>query len=466
MKVIILGLFHFMNLLQLLLIKSEKFLNKQFQNEISLKIKGPGNKNIFCKENQNGYIFNEYPSTIILNNAIYNKNISNIIELEQENNNIIIKWESLPSSFAYMFYDCESILEVDLSRLNPSNIKNFVYMFSNCESLTSVKLFDLKFKYINVNMNYIFNNCISLNSISNFNIKFTGSYDTLDMNYIFFGCISLYSLSNFTIEINGAYNNLNFNYIFFDCFSLKYIYNLIISIPGAYNTLNSKYIFKECTSLISLDTFQIKDIGAYNNIYLSYIFTNCSSLTSVNLDFRVNAYGDLYMNNIFVNCTSLNSIYFSNILSGSYSTVEMKKIISECNSLKYTDFKNFKDPLNFNFNSFFDGVPKNIAFCINTGSKLFDILSSKGCLTYDCVDDISKIENNELFCQSDCTNYLLYNYNNFCYKICPKGKYGNNTDYKCKDSKKEHLVIITNVKIVIFLANLANKMVLIMSIIA
>ena len=131
--------------------------------------------------------------------------------------NIKYKFNTLLESTNFMFHDCKSLISLNLSQFNCTNIIDTKYMFYNCESLKSIDL-------------------------SNFNTQ-----NVSNMKYMFYNCYSLKSLdlSNFNTE---KVNNMG--YMFSNCFLLK-ILNL--SNFNTKNVINMEWMFSECNSLISLD---------------------------------------------------------------------------------------------------------------------------------------------------------------------------------------------------------------------
>ena len=185
-----------------------------FENMITLKIKGPGPQYFLCKDNSYGYTYlGEYPSEIIVNNKKYRNNISNIIDVAEGINDIILKWNNNISNFSYMFFGCENIVEADLTNAGyySNQTLNFQSMFSNCQSLTSIKLFDiyLDCEYCEINLINAFYNCINLISINLPNISSYRYYSYVNMSYMFTGCISLNSINISKILINDRNNKLS-----------------------------------------------------------------------------------------------------------------------------------------------------------------------------------------------------------------------------------------------------------------
>ena len=115
----------------------------------------------------------------------------------------------------YMFFNCSSLLSLDLRNLNTSSVSNMSHMFFNCSSLLSLNLNHFVTSSVN-DMRYMFSNCNTLKSlfIDNFNMK---SIEYVD--FMFSNCSSLYAL-NLT---NFNFSSASFNKMFDNCNpNLKY----------------------------------------------------------------------------------------------------------------------------------------------------------------------------------------------------------------------------------------------------
>ena len=58
----------------------------------------------------------------------------------------------------YMFSDCESLTNLNLSNFNTQNVKNMNGMFSDCESLTNLNLSNFNTQNV-INMDLMFSHC-------------------------------------------------------------------------------------------------------------------------------------------------------------------------------------------------------------------------------------------------------------------------------------------------------------------
>ena len=225
---------------------------------------------------------------------------------------IKLKFKKNIADISDIFSNCTSLISIDLSNFNTSNLNNMNNMFYNCSSLTSLNLSNFKSHNIKY-MDKMFFQCSSLNSIdlSNFNgeieyfimilnsckllkslnlSNFNSNYCD-NMSNLFSKCSSLTSLnlSNFnTNKINDMSN------MFYNCSSLT---SLNLSNFNTSNVNNMSYMFSNCSSLTSLD---LSNFNTSNVINMSNMFSNCSSLTLLNIsNFNIN--NVKYKNDVFIN---------------------------------------------------------------------------------------------------------------------------------------------------------------------
>ena len=158
---------------------------------------------------------------------------------EKGNIKVIFKFNKLLTSTSHMFWRCSSLISIDLSSFNTSNIIDLKSMFFECFSLTSIDL--SSFNTSNVrNMSYMFSECSSLKSIdlSSFNTS-----NVNDMRYMFFECSSLESidLSSFNTS-----NVRNMSFMFSNCSSLK---SIDLSSFNTSNVNDMSCMLFKCSSL-------------------------------------------------------------------------------------------------------------------------------------------------------------------------------------------------------------------------
>ena len=246
-------------------------------------------------------------------------------EINNEKTKIIIKSKKLLTNVGYLFYNCSSLVSLNLSNFNTKNITNTEQMFSKCQNLNSIILSN--FNTLNIiNMNNMFNECNSLITLdlSNFNTS-----NVFNMSYMFSNCSSLTSLdlSNFNTTKVTDMNNM-----FFKCSSLK---SLDLSNFNTKNVHNMYSMFSNCSSLISL---KISNFNTENVLDMFYMFNNCSSLNSLDLS-NFDTKKVIDMSYMFCNCSSLTSLDLSNF--NTMKVTNINSMFSKCSSLIFLDLSNF-----------------------------------------------------------------------------------------------------------------------------
>ena len=222
---------------------------------------------------------------------------------DRENKEIKVKFKfkKTVNNMSHMFYDCSSIVSIDLSSFNTNKVTNMSHLFYGCSSLASI---DLTSFYTN---------------------KVT------NMNHLFYGCSSLVSIDLSSFNTNNV-NNMKG--MFCDCSSLKSI-NL-----SSFNTdkvTNMSYMFSYCSSLESLDLTSFNTNKVTN---MRSMFENCTSLklldiSSFNTDKVTNMMG------MFIFCSSLESLDLS--LFNTKNAI-MYRIFTSC-PIKTIKINNKKDPI-------------------------------------------------------------------------------------------------------------------------
>ena len=134
------------------------------------------------------------------------------------------------TSMSYMFANCNSLANLDLSNFDTSKVTSMFYMFADCNSLANLDLSNFDTSKV-INMSYMFAWCKSLINvdISGFNTSKVKS-----MGNMFSGCTSLIDL-----DVSGfnTSNVINMDNMFSGCNSLT---SLDVS---KFDTSNVKFIF-------------------------------------------------------------------------------------------------------------------------------------------------------------------------------------------------------------------------------
>jgi len=151
-----------------------------------VKINGIGYQNILSPEIINYYNRKKFPDEIYIekeNNI--KRNISNgtyYIYLEDDENSVIMKWNTNLTSTRNMFYNCSNITEIDLTEFDLTLITNMGNMFYNCYNLT--KVFFGNYDTPNLNKTYgMFSGCYNLPSIDLSTIN-TSNVDNMKLMFI------------------------------------------------------------------------------------------------------------------------------------------------------------------------------------------------------------------------------------------------------------------------------------------
>ena len=224
-----------------------------------------------------------------------------------------------------MFYECSSLKEINLSNFNAPNAENMSYMFYGCSSLKEINLSNFKAPKV-IDMSYMFYECSSLKEInlSNFNAP-----NAENMSYMFYGCSSLKNidLSNFNTQ-----NVFDMSDMFSKCSSLK---NIDLSNFNTQNAFDMNNMFSECSSLKNID---LSSFNTQNVINMSNMFSKCSSLKNIDLS-SFNTQNVIDMSNMFSECSSLKNIDLSSF--NTRNVTDMCKMFYKCSSLKAANLHNF-----------------------------------------------------------------------------------------------------------------------------
>ena len=265
-------------------------------------------------------------------------------------------------------------------------------------------------------------------------------------------------LNNVTLKFNDSIN------------SFKSIFNGLINITeidlsnfDTSQVTDMQYMFYMCKNLEKINFGNINTSLVTN---MSHLFSNCSSLTSIDLS-KFNTKNLVYMRDIFSYCYKLISVDLSNFDTS--KVVNMRGLFYQCDNLRYIDLTNFNTSLVNNFIGMFGhckslvyinlrsfiikegadidvvnfllNTHQNIKICIEDENSFSLLKKQKNESNFNCSDicfqENIKIDLKQNRCVDYCYNYeFKYEYNNFCYEICPNATYlSNNNNYSCLDKK-------------------------------
>ena len=281
--------------------------NNNINNNANINMNKPKgnyiNAEIFIKEediNKPIRIINSYEEYLKSTNSIIDiKNISKETKNEKEikqceiriNNELIpfnyfyeftqskkytIKYtfKSILKNVNYLFYNCSSLISIDLSNLDFKNITDMSYMFYQCSSLINIDSSYLNSQNVK-NMRYAFCNCTSL---INIDLTYFNTQNVEDMCGMFSGCEAL---TDINLSFFNTQNVKIMNHMFSFCSSLV---DVDLSNFNLHNVKSMCYMFYKCNGLesINLSNFNIEIIGKLEHYCLmkdfSCVFNNCNSL--------------------------------------------------------------------------------------------------------------------------------------------------------------------------------------------
>lgn len=210
--------------------------------------------------------------------------------------NITLNFKEPITDCSYMFYNCEDILEIDLSNFNSNKVNNMASMFNSCKKLNKLTLG--KFNTINVkSLEETFANCESLKIID------ISSFDTKNVKFInlmFDNCKSLKQIifpKDFNLE-----NVINMGGLFYNCIELEEI-DLSGIIAKKVEIMSR--MFYGCINLKKINFG--KEFYTSNVKTMDKMFYQCNNLKDMDItNFDINNCKNL--DNMFFGCENLESL--------------------------------------------------------------------------------------------------------------------------------------------------------------
>ena len=191
-----------------------------------------------------------------------------------------------------MFYSCQKLTSLDVSKFNTDKVKNMSSMFQNCSGLTSLDLSSFNTAEVE-NMSCMFSNCSGLSSldVSKFNTD-----KVTDMSGMLKGCKKLSSLdlSSFNTAKVESMNSM-----FAGCSGLL---SLDLSSFNTAEVTDMNDMFNYCSGLDNLD---LSSFNTAKVTEMGYMFYGCSKLTTIYVSDDFTIVNVTYGSNMFSGCTSL-----------------------------------------------------------------------------------------------------------------------------------------------------------------
>ena len=178
-----------------------------YSYEITLKVKGIGNKNILSVSSNN---IIPCPTYVYQNEV--NKDITDChyIDITEENSEIRLEWTNIDFyTTKGMFDNCKDITEIDMTKFDTSLVTDMSEMFSMCSSLESLNVSNLNTEKVET-FESMFSNCTNLISI---NLESFTNPSAISLSRMFYGCINLeyINIKNFEEKENIILDEMFFN---------------------------------------------------------------------------------------------------------------------------------------------------------------------------------------------------------------------------------------------------------------
>ena len=314
----------------------------------------------------NGGVIANYNSSDLFSNFSKLTGIENINLLDTSN----------VTDMSSMFYYCESLTSIDVSKFNTSKVTNMSDMISYCRGLTSldVRNFDTSQVTDMSNMFYECNRLTSLD-VSNFDTS-----NVTNMSEMFGGCRSLTGLdvSNFVTSKVTYMNRM-----FYDCYILA---SLDVSKFDTSQVKNMNSMFSSCESLTSLD---VSNFDTSQVEYMSEMFEYCSRLTSLDVS-NFDTSKVTNMSQMFYHCSSLTSLDLSKFDTS--NVTDMSDMFDSCSRLTSLDLSKFNTSKVTDMENMFSGCSKLTS--LDFRKATFDKVTSYNNMFYNTPSTINIITKN------------------------------------------------------------------------
>ena len=165
---------------------------------INIKVNGTGRQQIINSQNDG---FNIIPNKIYVNDILQNYTGFYVEDLTNDINYITIEWndETKIYNFHKMFYKLENIIAVDLIDIKSNSVSNTIQMFRGCKNLISISFGEFNTSSI-ADMSQMFDGCENLVYL---NLNNFDASSCTSMWRIFYNCNSLISLNLNNIKLKS-----------------------------------------------------------------------------------------------------------------------------------------------------------------------------------------------------------------------------------------------------------------------
>ena len=117
-----------------------------------------------------------------------------------------------------MFLDCSSLIQLNVTKFDTSNVNDMSGMFCDCSSLTQLNVTKFNTSKVN-NMSYMFKSCSSLTQLDVTKFDTNNVNDMIEMFYSCSSLTTIYTSKKFVTPKKR--NNIYTSYMFNNCVKLK-----------------------------------------------------------------------------------------------------------------------------------------------------------------------------------------------------------------------------------------------------
>ena len=237
---------------------------------------------------------------------------------------IKLKFYETVKDCSFMFYNCDNIINIDLSSFQNNNITRMNSMFGKCSKLKYVDLNNVDTKKV-IDMSNMFEECNNLKFVDLLGFR---TENVKNMKKMFSGCSKFTSLN---LTLFDTKNVTDMSGMFSGCSDLKC---LDLTYFNTKNVTNMSNMFCCCRNLKCPDLtyFNTKNV---NN--MSGMFSGCN-FSGIDLS-SFDTKNVTNMSNMFMNCYNLKNINLSSFNTNKVQNVEF--MFYWCKNLRNVDISSF-----------------------------------------------------------------------------------------------------------------------------
>ena len=268
-----------------------------------------------------------------------------------------------------------------------------------------------------------------LTNIIEVDLSYLDTSKVTTMFAMFEGCTNIEKINFGNINTSSV---KTLEKLFHDC---KKLTSIDVSNFNTSSVTSLNSTFRNCESLTRVD---VNNFDTKNVVDMFDLFSGCYSLTSADLS-NFDTSKVTNMRGIFYNCSKLRRLDLHNFNTSSVNNIQ--GMFESCPLLVYININQFKIKNNTYINRLFDRTYNNIKICINdteTQKVLKKPEKTFNC-SHECFKDNIKIDLKSNTCVENCNqSQYKYEYDNYCYDICPNNTYiSNDNEYLFLDKKEE-----------------------------